>query len=70
MRAHTGERSELETEATGPIQDGVWDTRTRQNCRWCDGCRKWLRLTTFSWIPSLDKALEHHKREYCKGSVK
>lgn len=57
-----------ETEETGPVQTGVWDTRTRENSRWCPHCKHWLALRTFSWIRSLDERLVYHQELYCKNS--
>lgn len=54
-----------ETEETGPRQVNIWDTRNRENSAWCDGCRKWLRLSVFSWVPKHDR-LNYHKKNYCK----
>lgn len=59
---------EHETEESGPQQSGIQDTRNRENSRWCAYCQKWLRLTMFSWIPSLDDALKYHQRAYCSKS--
>lgn len=53
-----------ETEESGPIQEGIWDTRTRENSRWCNGCKHWLKLSAFSWL-SADDALKFHQKEYC-----
>jgi hypothetical protein len=57
-----------ETEVSGPIKNGIWDTRTRENSRWCSKCLKWLSLSAFYWIPSLDDRLQYHKDAYCVGS--
>lgn len=56
----------VETKESGPIQTGIWDTRTRENCEWCDGCEKWLSLWAFSWLPRNER-LAYHKEQYCKG---
>lgn len=49
-----------ETKKSGPITHGLWDTRTRSNSYWCDGCKKWLRRTKF--VPE-----ELHRTKYCPG---
>jgi hypothetical protein len=56
-----------ETEESGPIQTNVWDTRTRENSRWCAGCRRWLSLGTFTWLQgTIEDRLKYHQKEYCK----
>ena len=54
----------METQESGPISTGIWDTRSRENSSWCDRCKKWLRLSTFSWIAP-EQRLQYHKDEYC-----
>lgn len=34
-----------ETESSGPLQNDVWDTRTRENSFWCEQCKHWIRIS-------------------------
>ena len=54
-----------ETEASGPVQNGIWDTRTRENCQWCPQCSRWLRLSAFYWLPEHER-LVYHQMQYCR----
>jgi hypothetical protein len=39
---------EAETEESGPVQTGIWDTRNRENSYWCEKCKHWLRKSR--WV--------------------
>jgi len=58
-----------ETEESGPVYSSIWDTRIRENTRWCPYCKHWLSLTTFFWITGdLDEKLKYHQRNHCFNS--
>lgn len=58
----------VETEESGPISNSLWDTRTRDNSRWCEFCEHWLSLSAFAGLGSLDDRLAYHQSRYCKAS--